>query len=60
MFVFNQSLKLLSFAYLKEIKMGIEGKGKDEFYLDIKDSKIATLNRKTGEITGLEEGETTV
>ena len=40
--------------------MGKEGKGKDEFYLDIKDSKIATLNRKTGEITGLEEGETTV
>ena len=60
MVVFNQSLKLLSFAYLKEIKMGIEGKGKDEFYLDIKDSKIATLNRKTGEITGSEEGETTV
>jgi len=44
----------------QEIKMGIEGKGKDEFYLDIKDSKIATLNRKTGEITGSEEGETTL
>ena len=60
MVIFNQSLKLLLFAYIKEIKMGTEGKGKDEFYLDIKDSKIATLNRKTGEITGLEEGETTV
>ena len=60
MVVYNKSWKLLSFAYIKEIKMGKEGKGKDEFYLDIKDSKIATLNRKTGEITGLEEGETTV
>ena len=40
--------------------MGTEGKGKDEFYLDIKDPQIATLDRKTGEITGLTEGETTV
>ena len=40
--------------------MGTEGKGKDEFYLDIKDPEVATLNRKTGEITGLTEGETTV
>ena len=40
--------------------MGTEGKGKDEFYLDIKDPQIATLDRKTGEITGLAEGETTV
>ena len=40
--------------------MGTQGKGKDEFYLDIKDSQIATLDRKTGKITGLGEGETTV
>ena len=40
--------------------MGKEGQGKDDFYFDIKDPEIATLDRKTGEITGLEEGETTV
>ena len=40
--------------------MGKEGKGKDEFYLDVKDPEIATLDRKTGMLTGLVEGETTV
>ena len=40
--------------------MGKEGKGKDEFYLDVKDPEIATLDKKTGMLTGLVEGETTV
>ena len=40
--------------------MGKEGQGKDDFYFDIKDPEIATLDRKTGEITGVAEGETTV
>ena len=40
--------------------MGKEGKGKDEFYLDVKDPEIAILDKKTGMLTGLVEGETTV
>ena len=40
--------------------MGKEGHGKDEFYLDVKDQDIVALDRKTGELTGLVEGETTV
>ena len=43
-----------------EVVMGKEGKGKDEFYLDVKDPEIATLDKKTGMLTGLVEGETTV
>ena len=37
--------------------MGKEG---DEFYLDIKDPDIVTLDRKKAELTALKEGETTV
>ena len=50
----------ICYKYSVEVEMGTQGKGKDEFYLDIKDSQIATLDRKTGKITGLGEGETTV
>ena len=50
----------ICYKYSAEVEMGTQGKGKDEFYLDIKDPQIATLDRKTGKITGLGEGETTV
>ena len=37
--------------YTPEVVMGKEGKGKDEFYLDVKDPEIATLDKKTGMLT---------
>ena len=64
MFSFLKPIRLIfnciCYKYSVEVEMGTQGKGKDEFYLDIKDPQIATLDRKTGKITGLGEGETTV
>jgi len=43
-----------------EVVMGKEGQGKDEFYLDVKNPEIVSINRKTGELKALVEGETTL
>ena len=48
---------LLNKYLLTEVVMGKEN---DEFYLDIKDPDIVSLDRTTGELTAIEEGETTV